>query len=141
MTPWKAPARPSHEITQPFNSGIVNIYSPANTAPPGYAPVIGPGPLKISLRYEDRAVGVTRLYQAKQNQIEIERVLRTPRAGKINNQDIAVTEDGTQYSIDSVQLVTGVYPPAQDITLIKREQVPATAAGEEATSEAESEMV
>ena len=40
----------------------------------------------------------------------------------MSNQDIAVTEDGTQYRIDLVQSVDNVWPACQDLTLAKIEQ-------------------
>ena len=50
-------------------------------------------------------------------------MIRTPRAGHVSSQDIAVTEDGTQYRIDLVQSVDNVWPACQDLTLAKIEQV------------------
>lgn len=67
-------------------------------------------------------LGIQRLYSGRQNQVELERVIRTPRAGDVNNQDVAVTEDGKQYRIDTVQSVQNVFPSSMDITLAKIEQ-------------------
>lgn len=121
--PWKNPYRPREDngITQNFNDGIVTIYSVADSAKPGYKPVEALTK-KITLRYEEQRLGIQRLYSGRQNQIEIERVIRTPRAGDVNNQDVAITEDGKQYSIDMVQSALGIYPPSIDITLAKIEQ-------------------
>lgn len=118
---WKAPNRPNHEITQPFCSGIVSVYSVRDTAVTGYRPK-ETLTLKLSLRYDERRLGIQRYYDAMQNQIQVERVLRVPRAGNINSQDVAITEDGRQYRIDLVQDASGVYPPSLDITLTKIEQ-------------------
>lgn len=121
--PWKAPYRPKsdNEITQNFCDGIVKIYSVTDGAQPGYQPrpVLA---LKCTLRYEEQRLGIRRYYIGRQNQIQIERVIRTPRYGNVTNQDIAVTEDGKQYGIDLVQSVSDVYPVSQDITLAKIEQ-------------------
>ena len=57
-----------------------------------------------------------------QNQIQVERVIRVPRAGQITSQDVAETEDGRCYRIDLVQTVDGVWPPSQDLTLVKYQQ-------------------
>lgn len=78
--------------------------------------------LKLALRYDEQRLGIQRYYAAMQNQVQVERVLRVPRAGNVNSQDVAVTEDGRQYRIDLVQDVPGVYPPSLDLTLTKIEQ-------------------
>lgn len=119
MTKWKAPGRPVHEVTQPFNSGIVNIFTVRDSAAPGYRPVEELTPL-ISLRYQERKLGIQRYYEGRQNQTEIERVIRVPKGNtRITNQDVAVTEDGTRYRIDLVQAVEDVYPPCYDLTLAR----------------------
>ena len=118
--PWTAPYRPANEVTQDYNDGIVTIYAAADGAQPGYQPK----PTltkKYTLRYDEQRVGIQRYYEAMQNQVQVERVLRVPRA-KINNQDIAETEDGVKYRIDLVQTVDLVYPPSLDLTLTRYEQ-------------------
>lgn len=118
---WKAPNRPRNEITQSYNDGVVTIYSVADVAQPGYQPQIELTE-KIKLRYEERSMGLQRYYQAMQNQVQIERVLRVQRTNKITSQDVAITEDNTKYKIYMVQAVSDVYPPSVDITLSKFEQ-------------------
>lgn len=118
--PWTAPYRPANEVTQDYNDGIVTIYAAADSAQPGYQPK----PTltkKCALRYDEQRVGIQRYYEAMQNQVQVERVLRVPRA-KITNQDIAETEDGVKYRIDLVQTVDLVYPPSLDLTLTRYEQ-------------------
>lgn len=113
---WKAPNRPKNQITQSFNDGVITVYGVVDGGEVGYRPK----PIyqkKYTLRYEQQRLGVTRLYLAKQNQIEITEVLRVPFAGKVTNQDIAVLEDGSQYQIESVQTVQDVYPHCVDIAL------------------------
>ena len=117
----KAPNRPRNEITQSYNDGVVTIYSVADVAQPGYQPQIELTE-KIKLRYEERSMGLQRYYQAMQNQVQIERVLRVQRTNKITSQDVAITEDNTKYKIYMVQAVSDVYPPSVDITLSKFEQ-------------------
>ena len=127
---WKTPYRPSNEITQDYNDGVVSIYAVKDTARPGYQPVPTlVQPAKIVLRYEERRLGIQRYYEALQNQIQIERVIRVPRAGRVTNQDAAVTEDGRQYRIDMVQTVDGIYPPSVDLTLVKFQQTPEPGGG------------
>ena len=119
---WKAPYRAKGEVSQRYNDGVVRIYSVEDTAAPGYAPVETPT-LKITLRYEERRLGITRYFSGAQNQMQIDRVLRVQRAGKVNTQDIAVTEDGQNYRVDLVQSVFDVWPESVDLTLSKIEQV------------------
>lgn len=123
IMPWKAPYRPRTDngVTQNFGDGVVKIYTVTNSAQPGYQPVPALT-LKCVLRYEEQRLGIQRYYSGRQNQVEIERVLRVPRYGGITNQDVAVTEDGRQFRVDMVQNVTDVYPASLDITLAKIEQ-------------------
>lgn len=122
---WTAPFRPRTEngVTQNFGDGVVAIYSVKDVAKPGYQPK-PQTTLKCKLRYEEQRLGIQRYYSGRQNQVEIERVLRVPRYGGITNQDVAETEDGTRYRIDMVQAVMDVYPPCMDLTLARYEQVP-----------------
>ena len=121
---WKAPYRPAeNQITQVYDDGIVKIYSVSDEAQPGKMPVpkLDPQPL-FTLRYQEQRLGITRYYNALQNQIQIERVVRVQRAGTVTNQNVAITEDGKQYAINMVQSVTDVYPQSLDLTLSKIEQ-------------------
>ena len=118
---WKAPYRPSNEVTQGYNSGVVTVYAVTDSARPGYQPVEQLTE-KIKLRYEEQRLGIQRYYNAMQNQIQVERVIRVPRAEQITSQDVAETEDRRRYRIDLVQTVDGVWPPSQDLTLVKYQQ-------------------
>lgn len=118
---WQQPHRPKAEITQNFSDGVVTIFSVSDKAEPGYKSkekLV----FKASLRYEERRLGIQRYYAGKQNQAKIQRVIRTPRAGIVSNQDVAVTEDGRKYRIDLVQTTQDVFPPSQDLTLVDLEQ-------------------
>lgn len=120
---WKAPHRPREDnaVTQNYGDGVVTVYAVRDAAAPGYQPVPELTP-KYTLRYSEQRLGIQRYYSAAQNQIEVERVIRVPRAGPISNQDVAVTEDGRRYRIDLVQAATGVYPASLDLTLVKYDQ-------------------
>lgn len=118
---WKAPNRPSDEVTQSFNDGLVKIYSVDDLADPGRLPLEVLSP-KVTARYEEQRLGLQRYYEGRQNQVQIERVIRMPSHKCVSTQDVAITEDGEQYRIDMVQTVQGVYPPAMDLTLAKIEQ-------------------
>lgn len=113
---WKAPHRPSGEVTQSFNDGIVRIFSVSDGAAPGWQPK-PVAELKLTLRYQERALGIQRYYAGMQNQIELRRVIRVPRTGSVSSQDLAVTEDDQQYRVDLVQSVTEVWPACVDLTL------------------------
>mgnify|MGYP003177884524 FL=1 len=91
----------------------------------GAAPGFRPAPvlaLKATLRYQERYLGINRLYSGRQNQVDIQRILRVQKVPGVSNQDVAITEDGQRYRIDSVQHVPDVYPPCMDLTLAKVEQ-------------------
>lgn len=115
------PFRPGNEISQSYNSGIVTVYRVTDGAKPGFAPA----PVleqKAVLRYEEQRLGLTRYYTGRQNQVQIEKVIRVPKGADVSPQDVAVAETGRQYRIDLVQLVEGVWPPSLDLTLAKVEQ-------------------
>lgn len=116
----KAPNRPKHEITQAFADGILCIYAVRDAASPGCKPV-PKLEKKFTLRFEEQRLGITRLYQSRQAQSEIERVLRVPKAGEISAKDVAILE-GKQYRIDTIQTVQAVYPPCLDLALVQLEQ-------------------
>lgn len=115
--PWKQPKRPTHEITQAFNDGIVRVYSVEDTAQPGFKPIKGLQPL-VELRYEERKLGIQRFFSGQQYQVNISRVIRVPTPPmELTTQCVAVTEKGTQYNIRLVQFVRDIYPPCYDLTL------------------------
>lgn len=118
---WRAPNRPNHEITESYNDGIVNIYTVQDGAAPGYRPV----PVLVlvkRMRYQERYLGINRLYSGRQNQVDIQRIVRVQKVPGVSNQNVAITEDGQQYRVDSVQDVIGAYPPSLDLTLATVEQ-------------------
>lgn len=113
---WRAPNRPNHEITQDYNDGVVTVCAVRDAAPAGFLPkeeLVE----KYKLLFSEQRVGVMRFNAARQNQINVERVLRVQRVAGITNQDVAITHDGTKYRIDQVQTVPDVYPPSLDLTL------------------------
>lgn len=99
----------------------IYLYTTEDIAKPGYAPQEKLTE-KIKLRYEEQRLGINRLYAAKQNNINIERVIRCPAAGNITNQDVAKTEDGQEYRVESIQSVNDVWPTCVDIALTKQVQ-------------------
>ena len=120
----KAPFRPSAEVSQSYNDGVVEIYTVSDGAAAGRLPQPMFKAL-VRLDYEERKVGIQRYYQAKQNQIHVEKVLRVPRPSvEITSQDVAVTENGRAYRIDLVQTVKDVWPASLDLTLTAYKQWP-----------------
>lgn len=118
----KAAFRPDNEISQQYNSGTVKIYTVTDGASPGYQPkVILTGEPKYVLHYDERILGITRIYLSRQAQAEIVKVIRVPRVN-ISPQDVAVTEDGEKYEISTVQKAEGVFPPSLDLSLKKLSQ-------------------
>ena len=118
---WKAPNRPNNIITQPLNDGTVQICDVVDVSEPGYRPVQKLYP-KVALRYENQRVGISRFYSGMQNQIQVDKVIRVPKALVITTQDVAVTEDGAEYRIRQVQDVLDAYPRCLDLTLSRIDQ-------------------
>ena len=105
--------------TQTFNDGVVNIYTVDDIATPGNKPKDG---LKLppkyeALHYEERIVGMGRFWTAKQDHVQIDRLIRVPRLENISSQDVAIPVDGKQYEIKQIQYVPDVEPPSMDLSL------------------------
>lgn len=115
--PRKLPTRPTTEISQNFNSGTVSIFAAEDIAEIGKQPKVRLTK-KADFRYEEKRLGINRLYLSRQNLAEIVRVIRVPRSTvQISNQDMAQTENGQKYRIDTVQAVENCWPPALDLSL------------------------
>ena len=140
MQERKAPYRPRTDSKRPaevYNDGVVQIYAVTDGAQAGLLPrpVLS---LRETLHYQERRLGVQRNYQAAQNQIQVERVIRVQRPlAPITNQHVAITEDGRQYRIDLVQEVLDVWPRSLDLTLARYEQQPSERAAEEEDDESD----
>lgn len=117
----KVPFRPKSSITNSFNDGLIKICEVKNISKPGYKPV-AKLVKKVALRYEEKRVGIHRFYNAKQNQVKLEKIVRVPRINDISNQDIVIDKNDKQYRIEQIQAVENSYPPALDISLIRVEQ-------------------
>lgn len=121
MTHRKLPGRTDNDISQAFNDGVVEIYTVTDGAPHGRQPrpVLAP---KVKLHFAERAFGVQRNYTARQNNVQVEKVVRCMDHGDVSPQDVAIIQ-GKQYRVDMVSVVPDVYPPCVDITLAKTEQI------------------
>jgi hypothetical protein len=107
-------------LTQQFNDGIVNIYSVGNIAASGNMPKDGVT-LKVSdLRYEERTVGMSRYWTAKQEQAQISQLIRVQRINSVTTHDVAVI-NGQQYDIVQVQYPQDIEPPSMDLSLERLE--------------------
>lgn len=107
--------------TQTFNDGYLRVFRIENTAQPGDAP--RPEPVqKYGLRYAERSVGVTRMYQAMQAGQQIDLLLRCPRL-PLSPLDIVIPNDGLQYRIESVQYPADVTPECMDLTLRRLDSI------------------
>lgn len=124
----RSPFRPNNEITQNYSDGKVTIYSVEDIAPPGLQPQLK-RTKKFDLFYEERQLGINRIYLSRQHNAEIERVIRVQRLD-IRVQDIAVTEDGKAYVIDTVQSVADAFPPSLDLALRRTEMIEEVIPGE-----------
>ena len=101
---------------------MLTVYSQMDSAQPGFQPK-PELTQKITLRYEERRLGIQRYYAAAQSQQRIERVVRVPKTGKVSAQDVVMTQDGGQYRIEMVQTVPDVFPASLDLTLSRIEQI------------------
>lgn len=118
----RTPYRPTNDVSQTYNSGLVTIYDVEDLAEPGYAPDNDLVP-KAKLRYEEQRVGVTRYYAAQQANSDVDKVIRVPASAvEVLAKDAARLQDGILYRIDFVQTVPGVYPRSLDLTLSRMEQ-------------------
>lgn len=121
---WRAPCRPrENDISQSYNDGLVDLYRQTDGAQPGRSP--RPVLSKVgTLAFAEQRLGLQRYYAGKQNQAQIEKVLRVQRGIPVTSQMVAVLRGTTtQYRVDLVQSVPDVYPPSYDLTLAKVAQV------------------
>lgn len=118
--PRKIPFRASNEVSQTYNDGIVKIFTTSDEAKPGYQPVIQ-ATERYVIPFEERVLGINRLFQGRQDHVEIKHVIRIPRVN-VSTQDLAMTHTGRWYKIYSVQSVEGIKPDSLDISLVAVEQ-------------------
>jgi hypothetical protein len=105
---------------QTFNDGIVSIYKVDNIATPGNMPKDGLTIKVSNLRYEERTVGMSRFWTAKQEQAQISQLIRTPRINSVTTHDVVIL-NGQQYDIVQVQFIQDIEPPCMDLSLVRLE--------------------
>lgn len=71
-----------------------------------------------SLGFSNRVLGFKRYFEASARQIDINRVIRIPQLGNIDNYDYAEI-DGVIYGVKMVQPIFDTNPPSMDLTLDK----------------------
>lgn len=117
---------------QTFNDGICSICALENVGEKGNLPVMKLRETAGRVPYERRRAGIQRIHAARQEQAEIEEVIRIPRAFPVSTQDICII-DGKEYGIHQVQIVPDVMPEASDLALKRLEaKISGKAAGKEA---------
>ena len=108
------------QVSQSYNDGVCKIYKVENTALPGDMPVDGLV-LKQTLRYKERTVGLNRFYQAMQNNIKVDFVIRCPEVRGLSEKAtdilVAIPIDGQQYKVMQIQYIEDAEPPTMDLTL------------------------
>jgi len=98
---------------QTFNDGVISVYSIESVDN-------GSETLELkqkNLRFNERTVGINRYYRAKQDNVEITKVIRTPRLQKISTQDVVRFLNGEQYYIRRIVPPENVTPPCWDLSL------------------------
>jgi len=96
---------------QTFNDGILSVYSYDENEM---------AVLKIpALRFENRIIGVTRIYAAAQAKEDFTDLVRIPRIEGISGYDIIVINN-YEYEIKQIQFISDSNPPCIDLTLKKK---------------------
>lgn len=105
---------------QAFPDGLLELCAVVNSAEPGERPkdVLR---RKLTLRFAERTVGTMRYYQAMQQQVKPELVLRVQRHDNIDASDIVLLR-GKQFCVTRVQLVPDLEPPCMDLEVTRLEQ-------------------
>jgi hypothetical protein len=105
---------------QTYNDGICKLCRLDNVAAPGLMPKKALTVIHERVPFERRKVGVTRFYDAMQENVEITAVIRVPDHFDVSTQDYCIL-DGKQYGIHQVQEVNDTMPPSRDLSLKKTE--------------------
>lgn len=106
-------------MTQTYKDGVLSVYSIKNISEPGDRKVDKLVTKYNRLRFDIRTVGMNRFWNAMQNKIEIEELLRTPRIMDVTTQDIVLLR-GYQYKIEQIQYLAEE-PRSMDLSLRRLE--------------------
>ncbi|MFR5876327.1 MAG: hypothetical protein ACLUFN_07545 [Eubacterium sp.] len=85
-----------------FDDGIIKIYCVKNISKPGDMPVTGLK-YKAEEHFKYLELGITRFYQAMQNNQQIDSVIATYHNPFVRINDIVIDENGEQYKIRMLQ--------------------------------------
>lgn len=104
---------------QQYRDGLLTVYTVTNAAAPGTAPAEQLH-RKVRLPYEERMIGVKRMYLAQQAEDRLDLLLRVPWRPGITAQDVVIpTLDSHQYRITNIQKVPDIEPPPMDLSLAR----------------------
>lgn len=104
-----------------LNDGICAVYTVENDSGEGDTPtekLIE----KYRLRFRWHTVGMSRFYEAMQNQVKISNAVDIPLRTDINPQDVCII-DGRQYRIEQVQQRRDTKPPTLLLSLSDIDEV------------------
>jgi len=105
---------------QTFNDGTAKFYKVDNIGQQGNLVKKGIT-LKESLRFEDRTVGMSRFYVAKQSNVKIDMIIRCPRIDSISTQDLVIPKVSEQFEIKQIQNIYDTDIPCMDLSLSRLE--------------------
>lgn len=100
---------------QTYNDGVAVVLKCTDLADPGDAPNLAYAESE-KLCYESRTVGVSRYYQAMQNNLRADLLLRFPRRDHVTAQD-RIRIGATDYTIRQIQYPMEARPLSMDLTL------------------------
>lgn len=95
-----------------FNDGIVNIYKTDendNTI----------ADTLLTFRFGEEKIGITRFYSAKQNDIEVSKVIHIHKNTDLRT-DMAAVINGERYKIIQIQIDSSTNPSCSILTLSQR---------------------
>lgn len=104
-----------------FTDGIVYIYKTVDSSLPGYKPCLKPLFYRV-YKFEYMTIGVRRNYEAMQQSVRLDELIKIQLDRRISPQDVIVIE-GVQYDIKQIQHRQETVPPTSLISLQRREEV------------------
>lgn len=100
----------------PLRDGVLQVCKVTNVAEPGDVPEDGLEPI-YSLRYDERIVGMSRYWQAKQASATIGLLVRCHRLRDVTTHHVVILRDGEQYAIKQIQYPPEIEPKVMDLSL------------------------
>ena len=104
---------------QPLRDGHLTIYHIDDVSQRGETPVQGLVKL-ATMPYDERVVGMSRYWTAKQVSATIDALVRTHQLRTVTTHDVVILRDGKQYNIAQVQEIPDTEPPMMDLSLTRR---------------------